>query len=203
VDLTSDVQHQVRELREGPGGAWLVGIRHPVRAESDPAWLARDDIIRGVEAVGAAGLAFELAVGVRELPAAKRLCRRLPTVRFVLEHLAAPPLASGDLSAWGRGLLAMAELPNVEATISGLVTAADWHTWSIDDLRHPVELALDAFGPARLMLGSDWPTCLLAGSYADVIESVRYLIAERPANEQEDILGGTATRTYRLDHVRG
>ena len=122
---------------------------------------------------------------------------------FVLDHLAGPPIASGDLSAWGRALLPLAELPNVSAKISGLVTEADWLTWSIDDLRHPVELAVDAFGPIRLMLGSDWPVCLLAGSYTDAIDSVRYMLAELPVHEQDEIRGGTAVRIYRLDHGPG
>jgi L-fuconolactonase len=122
---------------------------------------------------------------------------------FVLDHLARPPIAGGDLSDWGRWLLALAELPNVNAKISGLVTEADPLTWSIDDLRHPVELAVDAFGPRRLMLGSDWPRCLAAGSYTDVVDSVRYLLAELPAHEQDEILGGTARRVYRLDARSG
>jgi L-fuconolactonase len=122
----------------------------------------------------------------------------LPEVTFVLDHLAAPPIASGDLTAWGRALLPLGELPNVSAKLSGLVTEADWHTWSIDDLRHPVELAVDAFGPHRLMLGSDWPTCLLAGGYSDAIDAVRYLLAELPEHEQDEIRGGTAVRLYGL-----
>jgi L-fuconolactonase len=116
----------------------------------------------------------------------------------VLDHLAFPPIASGDLSAWGGALLTMAELPNLCAKLSGLVTEADWHTWSIDDLRHPVELAVDAFGPSRLMLGSDWPTCLLAGSYTDAIDPLRYLVAELPTLQQDEIRGGTAVRVYQL-----
>ena len=89
-------------------------------------------------------------------------------------------------------------LPNVVAKVSGLVTEAEWHTWSIDDLRHPVELAVDAFGAERLMLGSDWPRCLLAGSYGDAIDSVRYLVADLSAHEQAQIDGLTAARVYHL-----
>jgi L-fuconolactonase len=97
----------------------------------------------------------------------------------------------------------MAELPNVSAKLSGLVTEADWHTWSIDDLRHPVELAVDAFGPERLMLGSDWPMCLLAGSYSDAVDPLRYLLAELPGHLQDEIRGGTAMRVYRLSRGSG
>ena len=201
VDLeAADVADHIAVLRSGPGGAWLVGLRHPLSAEADADWLSRETVRRGLAAVAAAGLAFDLHITTRELPAAYEACRDLPAVRFVVDHLAAPPIAAGDLSAWGRALLPLAELPNVSAKISGLVTEADWRTWSIDDLRHPVELALDAFGAGRLMLGSDWPRCQLAGAYSDAIDSCRYLLAELPLHEQDDVRGGTASRVYRLDH---
>jgi L-fuconolactonase len=199
VDLTADgVAAAIEDLRAGPGGRHLVGLRHRVHDEIDADWLCREDVRRGLAEVDAAGLAFDLLVRTRESPAAVATARALPTLRFVLDHLAKPPIASNDLTAWGRALLALAELPNVSAKLSGLVTEADWRTWSIDDLRHPVELAIDAFGPRRLMLGSDWPMCLLAGSYSDAIDAVRYLVAELPAHEQAEIRGGTAARVYRL-----
>ena len=199
VDLAAgDVVSRIERFRAGPGGSMLVGVRHRVCDEPDPDWLRRPDVRRGLGAVAAAGLAFDLQVRTRELPAALDVCSSMPELRFVLDHLAAPPIASGDLSAWGRALLPLAELPNVSAKLSGLVTQADWRTWSIDDLRHPVELAVDAFGPHRLMIGSDWPTCLLAGAYSDAIDSVRYLVAELPAHERDEIGGGTAVHVYRL-----
>ncbi len=199
VDLTSaHLAAGIETLRAGRGGELLVGLRHRVHDEPDPDWLRRDDVRRGLAAVAAAGLAFDLQVRTRELAAAYDTCRAIGELRFVLDHLAGPPLTSGDLSAWGRALLPLAELPNVNAKLSGLVTEADWLTWSIDDVRHPVELAVDAFGPRRLMLASDWPTCLLAGSYSDAIDAVRYLLAELPGHELAEIRGGTAERVYRL-----
>lgn len=203
VDLTADdLMGALRGLRDGPGGELLVGLRHPVCDEADPSWLSRADVRRGLAAVADAGLAVDLGVRARDLPAAREACTALPDVRFVLEHLGSPPISSGDLSAWGRGILELAELPNVHATLSGLVAEADPHTWSIDDLRHPVELAVDAFGPERLMLGSDWPHCLEAGTYADVIDSVRYLLADLPTHQQDEIRGTTAVRVYGLGAVR-
>ena len=200
VDLTAvDVAATIERLRTGPGGQMLVSVRYRVPNDDEPDWLCRPDVRRGLEAVEAAGLAFDLQVRSRELPAATDTCAALPHMRFVLDHLARPPIASGDLSAWGRALLPLGELDNVSAKISGLATEADWRTWSIDELRHPVELAVDTFGPGRLMLGSDWPVCLLAGSYSDVVDSVRYLLAELPEHEQAEIRGGTAARVYRLD----
>ncbi len=199
VDLSGeDVAADIEACRAGPGGEWLVGIRHQVHDEEDPDWLRRDDVQRGLAAVGAAGLAFDLLVRTRELPAAVEVAGALPRLRFVLDHLAKPPIVSSDLSDWGRELMPLAALPNVSAKLSGLVTEADRLTWSIDDLRHPVELAIDAFGPDRLMLGSDWPVCLLAGSYIDVLDSSRYLLADLPVQHRMAIEGGTAARVYRL-----
>ncbi len=203
ADLTRpDLGDVVDDLRAGPCGRCLVGFTHRVDEEPDPGWLARADVRRGLAALSERGLVFDLAVGTRELPAALDAARALPDLVFVLHHLGRPPIASGDLTAWGRAILALAELPNVAAKLSGLMTEADWRTWSIDDLRHPVELAVDAFGAGRLMLGSDWPRCLLAGSYGDAIASVRYLVAELSAHEQAEIDGLTAARVYRLAAAR-
>ncbi len=193
-----DLAEVIAGLRAGPGGGSLVGLGHRVEDEDDPGWLARPDVRRGLATLAAGGLAFDVAVRTRELAATLAVARDLPELTVVLHHLARPPIASGDLAPWGRALLALAELPNVVAKVSGLVTEAEWHTWSIDDLRHPVELAVDAFGAERLMLGSDWPRCLLAGSYGDAIDSVRYLVADLSAHEQAQIDGLTAARVYRL-----
>jgi len=202
LDLTaSSIDRDIESLRASRGGHKLVGLVHDVSDEADPGWLEQADVYRGLAAVARAGLAFDVLARTRELPAVAAVARALPGLPLVLVHLARPPIASGDLTAWGRALLPLAELPNVRAKLSGLVTEADWHTWSIDDLRHPVELALDVFGPERLMLGSDWPCCLVAGSYSDVLDSVRYLVAELADHEQLAIRGGTAARVYRLGRV--
>ena len=201
VDLTADdLGATVGALRSGPGGDQLVGLRHPVRDERDPSWLLRADVQRGLATIAGTGLTFDLGVSARELEVAVEACAMNVDLRFVLQHLGCPPIASGDLTAWGRGILELAELPNVSATLSGLVAETDPHTWSIDDLRHPVELAVDAFGPERLMLGSDWPYCLGSGTYADVIDSMRFLLAELPEHQQDEIRGTTAVRVYGLVH---
>lgn len=199
VDLASpDLALTIESLRAGVAGDLLAGLVHPVAAEADGDWLRREGVRRGLKVVERSGLALDLLVRTRDLPAVLDVARAFPDLRIVIDHLGAPPISSGDLSAWGRALLPLADLPNVCAKLSGLVTEADPLTWSIDDLRHPVELAVDAFGTGRLCIGSDWPNCLAAGSYTDVIDVVRYMLAELPAHEQDDVLGGTAARLYRL-----
>ena len=129
------------------GGRTSSGSPTASTTSEDPAWLAATRRApRAGHAGGAGAWPSTWRCCTRELTATLDVARRCLASRIVLHHLARPPIASGDLAAWGRALLPLAELPNVVAKLSGLVTEADWHTWSIDDLRHPVELAVDAFG---------------------------------------------------------
>ena len=202
VDLTApDVGERIAALRAGPGGERLVGIRHQVHDEEDPAWIARPDVRRGLEAVAGAGLAYDLLVRTRELPSAVEALAPLDGLPVVLDHLAKPPFASGDLTAWAAALRLLAALPHVSAKVSGLVTEADWDTWSVDELRPAVDLALDVFGPERLMWGSDWPVSLLAAPYGRVKEVAEELVAGLSAGEHAAVFGGNATRTYRLEET--
>jgi L-fuconolactonase len=199
VDLTApDVADALAALREAPGGERLVGIRHLVQGEPDPRWLTRPDVQRGLRAVADAGLVYDLLTLTHQLPAAVETVRALPDLRFVLDHLSKPLIASGVLQPWADDLRALASSPNVVAKLSGLVTEADPANWTVADLRPYAEVALEAFGPDRLMFGSDWPVCLLAGSYADVVGAARELTAELSPAEQEQIFGTTAQRWYRL-----
>ena len=158
------------------------------------------------EAVAAHGLPFDLLVRTREMPAATRLAASMPECRFVLDHLAKPPLSepldSEGMAAWETAIRALAMLPNVSAKICGLVTEADWNTWTTDVLRPVVDVALHAFGPNRLMFGSDWPVCLLAASYVAVSDTVRTLLAELSPSELDAVLGATAIEVYELDIER-
>jgi L-fuconolactonase len=189
-------------LRAGPGGDRLVGIRHQVHDEPDPDWLRRPDVRRGIAAVGDAGFACDLLVRTRELPAAVDTVRALPGLRFVLDHLAKPPIAVGGaaLDAWTDAIRPLGELPNVVAKVSGLVAEADWTGWTVDDLVPPVRTALETFGPDRLLFGSDWPVCLVAASYQAVADAAREALARAglPAAEPEGIFGRNAIAAYRL-----
>ena len=199
VDLTAgDLGERIAELRAAEGGAKLVGIRHQVQDEADPEWLLRPDVQRGITAVGRAGLVYELLVRIRELPAARATVEAHPEVRFVIDHLAKPPIASGVLDEWSERLSPLAGAPNVMCKLSGMVTEADWRRWSARDLEPYVRRVVEWFGPARCLFGSDWPVCLLAASYAKVVATCRSLIADLGPAERERILGGNAVALYRI-----
>ncbi len=198
VDLTGSPARSIDRLRAGPGGEFLVGVRHLVQAEPDPRWLAREDVLRGLAAVRDAGLVYDLLVLPHQLPAAVTAARALPDLTFVLDHLGKPPVVTGELEPWAGHLATLAREPNVVAKVSGLVTEADRRHWEVADLRPYVATALAAFGPGRLMAGSDWPVCLLAAGYAEVLDATSALLAELAPAERAAVLGGTATRVYGL-----
>ena len=199
TDLTADdVADRIAALRAAPGGDRLVAIRHQVHDEDNPAWLTRADVHRGLGAVADADLAYDLLVRTRELPAAVAAVRAVPHGRFVLDHLAKPPLADGDLTTWRAALAPLAAEPNVACKLSGMVTEADWASWSIDDLRPAAETIVELFGPARTMFGSDWPVSLLAAPYEIVYETARELLGDLGAGDLGRVFGGTAIDVYRL-----
>jgi L-fuconolactonase len=199
VDLTDPgVTDVIGRLRDAPGGDRLVGIRHQAHDEPDPDWLVRDDVVRGIAAVGSAGIVYDLLVRTREMPAALTLARRLPDVRFVIDHLAKPPIASGALDPWDARMAPFRELEHVSCKVSGMVTEADWSSWTPHDLQPYVDVVLDAFGPDRLLFGSDWPVCLLAASYGEVVAAARATLAGLSEGERAQVFGGTAEAVYGL-----
>ncbi|GAA2570636.1 amidohydrolase family protein [Streptomyces roseoviolaceus] len=196
TDLTRpDVAEELARLRELPGGRHLKGIRHQVQGEPDPEWLLRPDVLRGLAAVADAGLVYDLVVLPRQLPACTRAAADLPGLTFVLDHLGKPPIASGALDPWASHLRALAALPNTVGKLSGLVTEADLASWTVEDLRPYADAALEAFGPERLMYGSDWPVSTLAATYGEILDITRRLI---DPHDHTQILATTATRVYGL-----
>jgi L-fuconolactonase len=198
LDLTADVPAQVRSLRGSPGGDLLVGVRHVTFAEPDVRWLARDDVRRGLAAIGDAGLAYDLLIAHHQLPLAAQVARDLPGTRFVLDHLGKAPLRSTELVTWARDLTDLARCPNVTMKVSGIVTEDDWYSWSTHRLRPVIDHALATFGPQRLLFGSDWPVVELAGGYGPWLEAYLELTDDLPADERAAIDGGNAIRTYGL-----
>jgi L-fuconolactonase len=195
VDLRAP---DVADALEALDREWLVGIRHQVQGEPDPEWLLRPDVLRGLAAVAEAGLAYDLLTLPHQLPAAVECARRLPQLTFVLDHCSKPPVASGDVEPWASGVRALAKLPNVACKLSGLVTEADWGSWTVADLKPYADVVLDAFGPGRVAFGSDWPVCTVAASYAEVVAAAEELTAGLTEAERDEVFGGTARRVYRL-----
>ncbi|WP_184929172.1 amidohydrolase family protein [Saccharothrix ecbatanensis] len=199
VDLTApDVAEQLDRLRSGPGGERLVGIRHLVQAEPDPEWLTRADVVAGLRAVRDAGLVYDLLTRPHQLTVALEVVRAVPDLVFVLDHLSKPDIAGRTVEPWATHLSELADEPNVVAKLSGLVTEADWVRWTVADLRPYVDVALEAFGPDRLMVGSDWPVCLLAASYEQVIDTAEQTTESLTTAERDLVFGGTAARVYGL-----
>jgi L-fuconolactonase len=193
VDLTApDVADVLAALEP----TWLVGIRHQVQGEPDPRWLCREDVRRGLRAVARAGLVYDLLTLPPQLPAAIETVRALDDLVFVVDHLSKPPIASGELEPWATHIRALAAHENVACKLSGMVTEADWARWTVDDLRPYVEVVLEAFGPERLMFGSDWPVCTLAASYAEVVAVAEALV---PLGDRPAVFGETCRRIYTLD----
>jgi L-fuconolactonase len=200
VDLTDPaVAGTIAALCSAPGGRHLVGVRHQVHDEPDAEWLLRKEVQRGIEAVGDAGLVYDILVRTRELPAALDVVRRLPNVRFVIDHIAKPRIASGPVDEeWEVALAPFGEYPNVSCKLSGMVTEASWTAWTPADLEPYVRRALAWFGPERCMFGSDWPVCLLAASYAKVVDALRFAIGGLEVADQDAMFGGNAIRIYEL-----
>ncbi|WP_432041147.1 amidohydrolase family protein [Streptomyces cadmiisoli] len=196
--IRPDIADELARLRELPGGRYLKGVRHQVQGEPDPRWLLRPDVHRGLAAVAAAGLVYDLVVRPHQLPACVEAAAAHPGLTFVLDHLGKPGIASGEREPWATGVRALAALPNTVCKLSGLVTEADPAAWTVDDLRPYGEVALDAFGPRRLMFGSDWPVCVLAASYREVIDAASELTAGLGEAERAEVFEGTAARVYDL-----
>ncbi len=195
VDLTApDVTDRIATVRALPGGERLVGIRHQAQDEPDADWLARPDVVRGVHALAAAGLVFDVLVRAREHAAALTLIDAVPEASFVLDHAGKPSIDTGD-PAWRGRLTDFAARPNVTCKVSGLLTEAgpDWRDRPVDRY---VRGVVEQFGPERSMFGSDWPVSTLATGYADVVQRTTSALADVSTTEHEAVFSGTAERVY-------
>ncbi|PTA45220.1 amidohydrolase [Micromonospora sp. RP3T] len=195
LDLTRpDVGDEVDRLRSRP----LVGVRHQVEDEPDPDWLRRADVLRGLAALGRRRLAYDLLVRAPQRAAALAAVRCLPDVRFVVDHAGKPAVAAGEWEPWASWITAMAGCPNVVCKLSGLTTEADRDDWHAARLRPYANHVLAEFGADRVLFGSDWPVCELAGSYRGVLALADELLRDASTAERAAVLGDTARRVYRL-----
>jgi L-fuconolactonase len=196
VDLQSDrCEEQLLEFKDHPK---FVGIRHITHDEPDDDFIVRPAVLRGLKVLERHGVPFDLLFYVRHLKHAVTVARHVPTLPLVIDHLAKPRIKEGITAGWIDDLRAAAQCENVFCKLSGMVTEADWQTWQPKDLQPYVDAALEAFGPERLMFGTDWPVCELAGSYEQVHAALCETIAPLSPTEKSQILGETAKRFYRL-----
>jgi L-fuconolactonase len=196
VDLRSaTVADDLARLARRPA---LVGVRHVVQDEPDPRFLLGAAFVRGIGQLATHGLAYDLLLYPHQLLAAEELVAHFPGQRFVLDHLGKPAVKRGELALWRDDIGRLARHPHCCCKLSGLVTEAAWHGWSRAQFTPYLEVALEAFSPARLLFGSDWPVCTLAAPYADVVGIVEDFVARLAAGEREAIMGGNCAAFYRL-----
>ena len=196
VDLQSDrVEEQLAELARHPRS---VGVRHVVQDEPDDNFMLRPAFQRGIGKLRQFNLAYDLLVFPKQLPAAIQLVANFPEQRFVLDHIAKPPIAAGTLSPWREQLRELAKAPNVWCKVSGMVTEAKWDGWREEDFRPYLDVVFAAFGVERLMFGTDWPVATLAGTYQEVHQLTASYVRSLTAEQQVRFFGGSAAEFYRL-----
>jgi L-fuconolactonase len=196
VDLRSPrLRFELESLAKNPK---LVGVRHIVQSEPDARFLLQPRFLRGIAMLEEFDLAYDILIYTRHLRVAAEFVARFPRQRFVLDHLAKPPIKSGAIDVWEPGIRELAAFPNVYCKVSGLVTEADWHAWKPEDLRPYLDVVSKCFGPGRLMIGSDWPVCTVAGSYSQVMDVAKDYLRRFSAEERDAVLGGNATSFWRL-----
>ena len=196
VDLCSpDVRLQLQTFAGNPK---LVGIRHVVQSEPDERFLLLPEFLRGISVLEEFDLTYDILIYPQHLPVAVEFVRHCPRQRFVLDHLAKPLIKSASIHPWEAGIRELAKFPNVFSKLSGMVTEADWQNWTPEDLEPYLDIALDRFGPERLMIGSDWPVCTVAASYKQTMSVVLDYLYKYPVNVQDAVLGGNAQRFWKL-----
>jgi L-fuconolactonase len=173
------------------------GVRHIVQDEP-PGFLADTAFRTGVASLARFDLSYDILVYAQQLPEVIDFASALPEVRFVLDHLAKPPVRAGKLDPWREQIRRLAALPNVSCKLSGLVTEADWHGWQASQLEPFIDVVVESFGPGRVLVGSDWPVCQLAGSYTDVMRVFDDYFAGFSPAERAAIFGENAARIYRI-----
>ncbi|MBW8792454.1 MAG: amidohydrolase family protein [Streptomyces sp.] len=204
ADLTSPAIGDVLDrLIGGPGGVYLRSLRHLVQGETDPDWLQRTDVERGLGAARNRGLRYDVLVRDHQLDQAIRLAERFPDLPQVLDHAGKPDVARQDIADWERRIRQLAGHPQVMCKVSGLITEADHTRWTTADIRPVWDVLLSAFGPDRLMFGSDWPVANLAGGWNRWAATVDELLTGWSEGDAHALLAGTAGAFYGLAPVAG
>jgi L-fuconolactonase len=177
----------------------LVGFRHVVQSEPDDRFLLGADFLRGISHLERCGFTYDILIYPRQLPAAVQFVEKFPAQRFALDHIAKPDIRGGSLEGWRDGIRALAQHPGVYCKLSGLVTEANWSNWKRADFEPYLDVVFDAFSADRLMFGSDWPVCLLASSYAGVVDLVERYTQKLSTADREKVFFSNAARFYGLE----
>lgn len=197
IDLMSaEVDTQLNELCADQK---FKGVRHLVESEPNDDWLVQPVVLSGLKQLSARGISYDLLVHTRHLKHIPRVAENCPELALVIDHLAKPPIARNEIKEWSQALQPLARYPNINCKLSGLVTEANWNSWQTDDLRPFVDLALEYFGPDRMMFGSDYPVCLLASSYDRVLDSFQEILKSVRDADRDKIFSQNAAKFYRLN----
>ncbi len=175
------------------------GVRHLVHDEPDVNWLVREDVLRGLSELARRDIPYDLLLRPRHLKLVPRIAERVPSLLMVIDHIAKPPIAAQSLDGWAEDMAAAAKISQVHCKLSGMITEADPRGWKAEHLRPYVKYVLEQFGPERLMFGSDWPVCTLAGTWKEVLAAFTQAAGPQPIEARDRLLGATAARFYRLD----
>jgi L-fuconolactonase len=196
VDLMSaEGEAQLNQLSAHPK---FKGVRHLVESEPEDDWLIKPAVLSGLRRLTTYGLSYDLLVHTRHLPHVPEVAESCPELRFVIDHLAKPPIAQNEIKEWARALKPVADYQNIHCKLSGLVTEANWSSWQTNDLRPVVDCVLELFGPERMMFGSDYPVCLLAASYDRVLDAFQELLKYLSNSDRDKIFSKNAAAFYRL-----
>lgn len=196
VDLCSATVEE--QLRQFASHKKLVGIRHVVQDEPDDQFMLRKDFINGISLLQTFQLAYDILVYPKHLPTAIEFVSRFPEQRFVVDHIAKPFIGNGTLEPWKSDIARLAEFPNVYCKISGMVTEANWHNWKPEDFHPYLETVYNCFGEDRVMIGTDWPVCLLAASYEEVLNIPLQYFGNLTADKLAKLMGENCRRFYRF-----
>jgi L-fuconolactonase len=196
--ISPDVEAELDRLAAHRAAAKLRSLRHVLQAEADDAYMLREDFNRGIHALTRRGLAYDVLILERHLPNTLAFVDRHPDQVFVVDHIAKPRIGAGELEPWAKNIRALARRPHVACKLSGMVTETDVATWTPAQLQPYFDVVIEAFGPSRLLFGTDWPVCLAGVSYGRWKQVVEAATAGFSLAEREAILGGNAARLYRL-----
>jgi len=173
------------------------GARHILQAEAE-GFMLQPNFIQGIKTLGQYQLSYDILTREAQLPDVCQLMQELPEMNLVLDHLSKPAIADGSYDDWAKHMQQLSQYPHLYVKLSGMATEADLQHWKPSDFKPYIDFCLEHFGPSRLMYGSDWPVCLLAGSYASIHNALLDSISSLSQSEQDLIMGQAAANFYRL-----